>query len=99
MNLQDLDEYKNLLKPRLKTIVQNEDREWFIVFVLKSVADSTNKLIKRVYSKLEGDFSSKRRERYVSNLLIVTNKSQILITSKVWASPMHHNYVWIGKRH
>ena len=63
MSMQDLDEYKNLLKPRLKTIVQNEDREWFIVFVLKSVADSTNKVIKRVYSKLEGDFSSKRRER------------------------------------
>jgi len=60
---EDLDEYKNLLKPRLKTIVQNEDREWFIVFVLKSVTDSTNKVIKRVYSKLEGDFSSKRRER------------------------------------
>ena len=83
MSMQDLDEYKNLLKPRLKTIVQNEDREWFIVFVLKSVADSANKLIKRVYSKLEGDFSSKRRERYVSSLLFVTSKSQTVITSKV----------------
>jgi hypothetical protein len=60
---QDLDEYKNVLKPRLKALVQNEDREWFIVFVLKSVADSTNKLVRRVYSKLENEFSSKRRER------------------------------------
>ncbi|CAK9206110.1 unnamed protein product [Sphagnum jensenii] len=59
----DLDEYKNILKPRLKALVQNEDREWFIVFVLKSVADSTNKLVRRVYSKLENEFSSKRRER------------------------------------
>ncbi|CAM6039336.1 unnamed protein product [Sphagnum compactum] len=59
----DLDEYKNVLKPRLKALVQNEDREWFIVFVLKSVADSTNKLVRRVYSKLENEFSSKRRER------------------------------------
>jgi hypothetical protein len=59
----DLDEYKNLLKPRLKTIVQVEDREWFIVFVSKATADNSIKLSKRVYSRIEGDFSSKKRER------------------------------------
>ncbi|KAG0578331.1 hypothetical protein KC19_4G014800 [Ceratodon purpureus] len=59
----DLDEYKNLLKPRLKTIVQAEDHEWFIVFVSKATTDSAVKISKRVYSRIEGDFSSKKRER------------------------------------
>lgn len=63
--LQDLDEYKNLLKPRLKTIVQAEDHEWFIVFLSKATTDSAVKLSKRVYSRIEGDFSSKKRERYL----------------------------------
>ena len=62
--LQDLDEYKNLLKPRLKSIVQTEDREWFIVFISKAVTDNAVKLCKKVYGKVEADFSSKKRERY-----------------------------------
>ncbi|GJM95475.1 hypothetical protein PR202_ga12215 [Eleusine coracana subsp. coracana] len=32
---EDLDEFKTILKPRLKLIVQNDEREWFIVFVSK----------------------------------------------------------------
>ena len=62
--LQDLDEYKNLLKPRLKSIVQTEDREWFIVFISKAITDNAVKLCKKVYGKVEADFSSKKRERY-----------------------------------
>ena len=68
--IQDLDEYKNLLKPRLKTIVQAEDHEWFIVFVSKATTDSAVKLSKRVYSRIEGDFSSKKRERYLRPSLL-----------------------------
>ncbi|BBN01122.1 trafficking protein particle complex subunit 10 [Marchantia polymorpha subsp. ruderalis] len=61
---EDLDEYKQLLKPRLKQIVQNEDREWFIVFVSKTPANDPNfKHTKKVYLRLEADFSSKKRER------------------------------------
>ncbi|XP_057797285.1 trafficking protein particle complex II-specific subunit 130 homolog isoform X2 [Salvia miltiorrhiza] len=62
---EDLDEFKNILKPRLKLIVQNEEREWFIVFVSKAPAhnDQASKMAKKVYAKLEVDFSSKKRER------------------------------------
>ncbi|CAM6089694.1 unnamed protein product [Calypogeia fissa] len=64
VSCEDLDEYKNLLKPRLKQITQNEDREWFIVFVSKSpVNESSTKLVKKAYYRLEADFSSKKRER------------------------------------
>lgn len=62
---EDFDEYKTILKPRLKLIVQNDDREWFIVFVSKAYVnnDQAGKLTRRIYSKLEVDFSSKKRER------------------------------------
>ncbi|CAK9160210.1 unnamed protein product [Ilex paraguariensis] len=62
---EDLDEFKTILKPRLKLIVQNEEREWFIVFVSKAPPhnDQATKMAKKVYAKLEVDFSSKKRER------------------------------------
>ncbi|CAI9756874.1 unnamed protein product [Fraxinus pennsylvanica] len=62
---EDLDEFKTILKPRIKLIVQNEEREWFIVFVSKAPAhnDQATKMAKKVYAKLEVDFSSKKRER------------------------------------
>lgn len=62
---EDLDEFKTILKPRLKLIVQNDDREWFIVFVSKAHPsnDQATKMAKKVYAKLEVDFSSKKRER------------------------------------
>lgn len=65
MTLQDLDEFKNILKPRLKLIVQNDEREWFIVFVSKAHPsnDQATKSVKKVYAKLEVEFSSKKRER------------------------------------
>ncbi|KAE8731744.1 TRS130 protein [Hibiscus syriacus] len=61
----DLDEYKTILKPRLKLIVQNDEREWFIVFVSRAHPsnDQASKLAKKVYAKLEVEFSSKKRER------------------------------------
>lgn len=62
---QDLDEFKTILKPRLKLIVQNDEREWFIVFVSKAHPnnDQATKMAKKVYAKLEVDFSTKKRER------------------------------------
>ncbi|KAM1311019.1 hypothetical protein PS2_007524 [Malus domestica] len=62
---EDLDEFKTILKPRLKLIVQNDEREWFIVFVSKAHPnnDQATKLANKVYAKLEVDFSSKKRER------------------------------------
>lgn len=62
---EDLDEYKTILKPRLKLITQNEEREWFIVFVSKAqlANDQAGKLTRRIYSKIEVDFSNKKRER------------------------------------
>ncbi|CAI9088568.1 OLC1v1022920C1 [Oldenlandia corymbosa var. corymbosa] len=62
---EDLDEFKTILKPRLKLIVQNDEREWFIIFVSKAPAhnDQATKMAKKVYAKLEVDFSSKKRER------------------------------------
>ncbi|XP_024159584.1 trafficking protein particle complex II-specific subunit 130 homolog [Rosa chinensis] len=63
--LLDLDEFKTILKPRLKLIVQNDEQEWFIVFVSKAHPnnDQATKLANKVYAKLEVDFSSKKRER------------------------------------
>ena len=63
---QDLDEFKTILKPRLKLIVQNDDREWFIVFVSKAHPshDAATKMAKKVYARLEVEFSSRKRERY-----------------------------------
>ncbi|XP_031375340.1 trafficking protein particle complex II-specific subunit 130 homolog isoform X2 [Punica granatum] len=62
---EDLDEFKTILKPRLKLIVQNDEREWFIVFVSKAHPsnDQATKMAKKVYAKLEVEFSSKKRER------------------------------------
>ncbi|XP_039127222.1 LOW QUALITY PROTEIN: trafficking protein particle complex II-specific subunit 130 homolog [Dioscorea cayenensis subsp. rotundata] len=62
---EDLDEFKRILKPRLKLIVQNDEKEWFIVFVSKAHPsnDQATKMAKKVYAKLEVDFSSKKRER------------------------------------
>ncbi|XP_038974112.1 trafficking protein particle complex II-specific subunit 130 homolog [Phoenix dactylifera] len=62
---EDLDEFKTIIKPRLKLIVQNDDREWFIVFVSKAHPsnDQASKMAKKVYAKLEVDFNSKKRER------------------------------------
>ncbi|KAK8527375.1 hypothetical protein V6N12_054589 [Hibiscus sabdariffa] len=62
---EDLDEYKTILKPRLKLIVQNDEREWFIVFVSRAHPsnDQATKMAKKVYAKLEVEFSSKKRER------------------------------------
>ncbi|CAJ2659893.1 unnamed protein product [Trifolium pratense] len=62
---EDLDEFKTILKPRLKLIVQNDEREWFIVFVSKAhpANDQATKMAKKVYAKLEVDFSSRKRER------------------------------------
>ncbi|KAJ7527532.1 hypothetical protein O6H91_16G059700 [Diphasiastrum complanatum] len=61
---EDLDDYKAIVKPRLRSIIQNDDREWFIVFVSRANAgDPTGKSTKKVYNKLEVDFSSKKRER------------------------------------
>lgn len=62
---EDLDEFKTILKPRLKLIVQNDEREWFIVFVSKAHPnnDQATKMAKKVYSKLEVNFSTKKRER------------------------------------
>ncbi|KAF8409326.1 hypothetical protein HHK36_005400 [Tetracentron sinense] len=62
---EDLDEFKTILKPRLKLIVQNDEREWFIVFISRANPnnDQATKLAKKVYAKLEVDFSSKKRER------------------------------------
>lgn len=63
--LQDLDEFKTILKPRLKLIVQNDEREWFIVFVCRAHPsnDNATKMAKKVYAKLEVDFNTKKRER------------------------------------
>jgi hypothetical protein len=65
-NVQDLDEFKTILKPRLKLIVQNDEREWFIVFVSKAHPsnDQATKMAKKVYARLEADFNTKKRERY-----------------------------------
>ncbi|MCO5582966.1 hypothetical protein L7F22_036870 [Adiantum nelumboides] len=62
---EDLEEYKSILKPRLKLITQNEEREWFIVFVSKAqhANDQAGKLTRRIYNKIEADFSNKKRER------------------------------------
>ncbi|KDP38926.1 hypothetical protein JCGZ_00683 [Jatropha curcas] len=62
---EDLDEFKTILKPRLKLIVQNDEREWFIVFVSRAHPsnDNATKMAKKVYAKLEVDFSSKKRGR------------------------------------
>lgn len=62
---EDLDEFKSILKPRVKLIVQNDEKEWFIVFVNRAHPsnDQATKMAKRVYAKVEVEFSSKKRER------------------------------------
>ncbi|KAG9145490.1 hypothetical protein Leryth_019831 [Lithospermum erythrorhizon] len=66
VSCEDLDEFKTILKPRLKLIVQNDEREWFIVFVSKAPphSDQATKMAKKVYAKLEVEFSSKKRESF-----------------------------------
>lgn len=67
-----------MLKPRLKQIVQNEDREWFIVFVSKSpVNEAATKLVKKAYYRLEADFNSKKRERCQFLLTIQLSSSRL----------------------
>uniref|UniRef100_A0A0D9Y073 Trafficking protein particle complex subunit 11 domain-containing protein n=1 Tax=Leersia perrieri TaxID=77586 RepID=A0A0D9Y073_9ORYZ len=65
VSCEDLDEFKTILKPRLKLIVQNDEREWFIVFVSKAHPsnDQASKMAKKVYARLESDFNTRRRER------------------------------------
>lgn len=70
--------------------MQAEDHEWFIVFVSKATTDNAVKLSKRVYGRIEGDFSSKKRERYLSpnflNLKFITATqcfSYLIVTSPV----------------
>ncbi|KAI4374712.1 hypothetical protein MLD38_012675 [Melastoma candidum] len=60
-----LDKFKTFLKPRMKLLVQNDEKEWFIVFVSRAHPsnDQASKLVKKVYAKLEVDFISKKRER------------------------------------
>ncbi|QHN96069.1 uncharacterized protein DS421_18g615190 [Arachis hypogaea] len=62
---EDLDEFKTILKPRLKLIVQNDEREWFIVFVSRAhpANDKASAMAKKVYAKLEVEFNTKKRER------------------------------------
>ncbi|KAG2610850.1 hypothetical protein PVAP13_4KG224500 [Panicum virgatum] len=62
---EDLDEFKTILKPRLKLIVQNDEREWFIVFVSKAHPsnDQATKMANKVYARLEAEFNTKKRER------------------------------------
>ncbi|PWA48337.1 CLUB [Artemisia annua] len=62
---EDLDEFKTILKPRLKLILQNDEREWFIVYVSRALPqnDQATKMAKKVYARIEVDFSSKKRER------------------------------------
>ncbi|GAB4846333.1 hypothetical protein Ancab_025339 [Ancistrocladus abbreviatus] len=62
---EDLDEFKTILKPRLRLIVQNDEREWFIVFVNRAHPnnDPATKMAKKVYARVEVEFSSKKRER------------------------------------
>ncbi|XP_017630599.1 trafficking protein particle complex II-specific subunit 130 homolog [Gossypium arboreum] len=62
---EDLDEFKNIVKPRLKVFAQNDEREWFIIFLSKAHPnnDQATKMAKKVYAKFEADFSSKKRER------------------------------------
>lgn len=62
---EDLDEFKSILKPRVKLIVQNDEKEWFIVFVNRAHPsnDQASKMAKRVYAKVEVEFSTKKRER------------------------------------
>jgi len=49
----------------VKLIVQNDEKEWFIVFVNRAHPsnDPATKMAKRVYAKVEVEFSTKKRER------------------------------------
>ncbi|XP_078436829.1 TRAPP II complex TRAPPC10/CLUB [Wolffia australiana] len=62
---EDLDEFRTILKPRLKLIVQNDEKEWIIVFVSKAHPsnDQASKMAKKIYAKLEVDFNIKKKER------------------------------------
>ncbi|CAH1447699.1 unnamed protein product [Lactuca virosa] len=62
---EDLDEFKTILKPRLKLTLQNDEKQWFIVFVSKAAPnnDQAYKMAQKVYGRLEVDFNSRKRER------------------------------------
>ncbi|KNA16796.1 hypothetical protein SOVF_085990 [Spinacia oleracea] len=62
---EDLDEFKSIVKPRVKLLVQNDEKEWFIVFVNRAHPsnDQATKMARKVYAKVEVEFSSKKRER------------------------------------
>ncbi|KAI3509871.1 hypothetical protein L1887_25395 [Cichorium endivia] len=62
---EDLDEFKTIIKPRLKLTLQNDEKQWFIVFVSKAAPnnDQAYKMSQKVYSRLEVDFNSRKRER------------------------------------
>ncbi|KAI3753784.1 hypothetical protein L2E82_25847 [Cichorium intybus] len=62
---EDLDEFKTIIKPRLKLTLQNDEKQWFIVFVSKAAPnnDQAYKMAQKVYSRLEVDFNSRKRER------------------------------------
>lgn len=51
--------------------MQNDEREWFIVFVSKAHPnnDQATKMAKKVYARLEADFNTKKRERYFLPIL------------------------------
>lgn len=53
------------MKPRLKLILQNDEKEWLVLFVAKPKPNDDNaaKMSKKVYTRLEVEFSSKKRER------------------------------------
>ncbi|CAN4102857.1 unnamed protein product [Withania somnifera] len=55
VSCEDLDEFKTILKPRLKLIVQNDEREWFIVFVSKAAShnDQATKMAKKYMLNLK----------------------------------------------
>ncbi|KAL4555003.1 hypothetical protein LXL04_037613 [Taraxacum kok-saghyz] len=62
---EDLDEFKTILKPRLKLTLQNDEKQWFIVFVSKAARhnDQAYKMAQKVYGRVEVDFNSRKRER------------------------------------
>ncbi|KAL8161228.1 hypothetical protein V2J09_012717 [Rumex salicifolius] len=62
---EDLDEYKVNVKSQIKSVVEADENEYIIVFVNKANPsdNSSAKLAKKVYAKIEVEFNSKKRER------------------------------------
>ena len=62
ISLQDPEEYRVNVRPRLQLLVQAGWREWLIVHIIKAgLTENTQKSAKRVFAKIEDQF---RRERY-----------------------------------